>query len=222
MVYPEDDSPTTLLDHSGAESLTNAQLLAILISSNRRTNPRALTLGAKIMDRFGHPARLDRASLGEISSTGVSPSTAIRLKAAMELGRRCLLPPPGRPRLTNSREVAEYFLPRLGNKEVEQFWCALLDTRNTLIRCITVATGTVNACFIHPREIFRPAITESATALILIHNHPSGELDPSEEDVSLTRRVSEAGSVVGIRVLDHVIIAPGGHFSFLDSGLMPS
>jgi DNA repair protein RadC len=83
-----------------------------------------------------------------------------------------------------------------------------------------VATGTVNACFIHPREVYRAAITESATGLILIHNHPSGELNPSDEDLSLTKRVMEAGAIVGIRVLDHIIVGPGGHFSFLDAGLL--
>ena len=223
MVHPVKDCPTSLLQDSGAESLTDAQLLAILLSSGRGATARTFSLGHELMDRFGHPARLDRASLMEICSVGgIDKGRAARLKAAMELGRRSLLPPSPRPRLTNSKEAADYFLPKLANKDVEQFWCALLDTRNRLIRHITVATGTVNACFIHPREVYRAAITESATGLILIHNHPSGELNPSDEDLSLTRRVMEAGAIVGIRVLDHIIVGPGGHFSFLDAGLLSS
>jgi DNA repair protein RadC len=96
----------------------------------------------------------------------------------------------------------------------------LLDTRNRLLREVTVATGTVNACFIHPREVFRPAITESCCAIILVHNHPSGDLRPSEEDVALTRRVVEAGTLLGIKVLDHLIVGLGDYFSFLDAGLL--
>jgi DNA repair protein RadC len=221
MARPEQDCPTSLLLHRGAESLTDAELLAILLASGRGTKSRTFSLGLELLERFGHPARLDRASLVEICSVdGISKGQAARLKAAMELGRRSLLPPSARPRLTNSKEAADYFIPKLGNKDVEHFWCALLDTRNRLIRHITVATGTVNACFIHPREVYRAAITESATGLILIHNHPSGELNPSDEDLSLTKRVMEAGAIVGIRVLDHIIVGPGGHFSFLDAGLL--
>jgi DNA repair protein RadC len=171
--------------------------------------------------RFGHPSRLDRASLRQLMQVrGVGRHHAQRIKAAMELGRRSLSPPAERPKLANSRDVAGWFGPRIGNREVEVFCCALLDTRNRLLGEVTVATGTVNACFIHPREVFRAAVTESACAVILAHNHPSGELRPSEEDVNLTGRVTEAGKLLGIRVLDHVIVGPGGHFSFLDAGLL--
>lgn len=210
-----------LLRRHGARALTDAQLLAILLARDGLLTGRADSLGRRLLERFGHPSRLGRAGMGELVAVpGLGAAGASRLSAAMELGRRTMAPPTDRPRLTSSREVAEWFIPRLASREVEHFCCALLDTRNRLIREVTVGTGTVNACFIHPREVFRTAIAESACAVVLAHNHPSGELRPSDEDISLTKRVSEAGSVVGIRVLDHVIVGPGGFFSFLDAGLM--
>jgi DNA repair protein RadC len=130
-----------------------------------------------------------------------------------------------RVRLSNSTETAQHLIKILSradplDREREQFWAILLNTRNVVISVEMVAIGTVNACFIHPREVFRRAILNNACAVILGHNHPSGDMKPSEEDMSLTRRVCEAGKVVGIRVLDHVIVSDEGSFSFLDSGMM--
>ncbi len=216
-----DANPARILGEQGPQALSNEQLLALILSPSKILSPRAASWGTELIDRFGNPSRLDRASLVEICSVGgLGKLRASKIKAALELGRRSLSALADRPRLVNSRDVADYFIPRLGNKEVEHFCCALLDSRNRLIRDSLVATGTVNACFIHPREVYRAAVTESACAVILVHNHPSGELKPSDEDVSLTRRITDAGSILGIRVLDHVIIGPGGYFSFLDSGLM--
>ncbi len=220
MEYPRDEYPARLLIRNGPESLSNAQLLAILLAG-KSPSGNDVSIGLKLVSRFRHPARLGTATVGELCAVeGVGRLRAYRIQAALELGRRSLIPQPDRPRLTNSREVADYFIPRLGHREVEHFCCALLDTRNRLIRDVVVSTGTVNACFIHPREVFRAAIAESACAVILVHNHPSGDSKPSDEDISLTRRVKEAGTVVGIRVLDHVIVGPGSHFSFLDAGLL--
>jgi DNA repair protein RadC len=223
MERPRGENPARLLVRHGAENLSDAQLLTILLGREKGCAARDASLGGQLASRFGHPARLGRASLVELCSVeGISRHRASRIKAALELGRRSLLPLRESPRLTNSREAADFFLPRLGHREVEVFCCALLDTRNRLLRDVVVATGTVNACFIHPREVYRAAIAESACAVILAHNHPSGELSPSDEDLSLTRRIMEAGAVIGIRVLDHLIVGPGGYFSFLDAGLLAS
>jgi DNA repair protein RadC len=219
MICPPSENPAVLIGQRGAENLSHTQLLALVLSGSKKFSPRDIELGRHLVGLYTHPSRIDRASLGELCSAGgLDRHRAARLKAAFELGRRSIFPSGGRPRLTNSREAANYFLPRLGNADVEKFSCALLDSRNRLIKDVVVATGTVNACFIHPREVFRAAITESACAVILAHNHPSGELNPSEEDLTLTRRIMEAGGVVGIRVLDHIIVGQGGYFSFLDAG----
>ncbi len=221
MSCPPSENPARLIGLRGVENLSHTQLLALVLSGSRKFSPKDIELGHRLVGLYEHPSRIDRASLGELCAAGgLDRHRAARLKAAFELGRRSLFPSASRPRLTNSREAAGYFLPRLGNAEVEKFSCALLDTRNRLIRDVVVATGTVNACFIHPREVYRAAITESACAVILAHNHPSGELNPSEEDLNLTKRVIEAGGVIGIRVLDHIIVGQGGYFSFLDAGLL--
>lgn len=221
MSIPNNENPASLLYRHGAEALSNAQLLSILLSPGECLSTRDVSLGIDLIDKFGHPSRLDHASLVELCKiNGIGRIRASRIKAALELGRRSLAPASDKPKLNNSKEVAGYFIPFLGNQNVEMFCCALLDTRNRLMRHVVVATGTVNACFIHPREVYRAAVTESACAIILVHNHPSGELNPSDEDISLTRRVCDAGSVLGIRVLDHIIVARNGYFSFLDAGLL--
>ncbi len=215
------ENPARILARDGGGALPTAHLVAVLMATGGIPGRRDLSRAAELVTRFDHPSRIDRAAFADLVSTaGVGRPAALRLKAALELGRRTLLPRASTPRMSSSREAADYFMPRLAGLEVEQFRCAMLDTRNRLIREVTVATGTVNACFIHPREVFRPAITESSCAVILVHNHPSGDLRPSEEDVALTRRVVEAGTLLGIRVLDHLIVGLGNYFSFLDAGLL--
>jgi DNA repair protein RadC len=119
-----------------------------------------------------------------------------------------------------SQEVAEYFQPRLRGAKKEEFRCVLLDTKNRIIREEPVSTGSLTASLVHPRETFKAAVRESAAAVIFVHNHPSGDTKPSQEDILLTKRLVQAGDLLGIRVLDHVIVGDGDHFSFRDSGLL--
>jgi DNA repair protein RadC len=122
--------------------------------------------------------------------------------------------------LCASQDVAEYFQPRLRDIKKEEFRCVLLDTKNRVIREETVSTGSLTASLVHPRETFKTAVRESAAAVIFVHNHPSGDIKPSQEDILLTRRLVQSGDVLGIKVLDHIIVGDGGHFSFRDNGLM--
>jgi DNA repair protein RadC len=122
--------------------------------------------------------------------------------------------------LCASQVVTEYFQPRLRNIEKEEFRCVLLDTKNRVIREESFSTGSLTAFLVHPRETFKTAVRESAAAVIFVHNHPSGDIKPSQEDILLTRRLIQAGDVLGIKVLDHIIVGDGGHFSFRDNGLM--
>jgi DNA repair protein RadC len=122
--------------------------------------------------------------------------------------------------LCASQDVAEYFQPRLRDIKKEESRCVLLDTKNRVIREETVSIGSLTASLVHPRETFKTAVRESAAAVIFVHNHPSGDIKPSQEDILLTRRFVQAGDVLGIKVLDHVIVGDGGHFSFRDNGLM--
>jgi len=175
--------------------------------------------GSALIERIGSPSRIGRASTTELTTRGgLSEDEAARIAAAMELGRRAVFPDEKSPKMSNPQEVADYFLPLIGNAPVETFCCALVDNRNQLIKHITVSTGTVNECHVHPREIFREAIIESARSIILAHNHPSGELTASTQDISLTARIIEVGRIVGIQVLDHVIVGKG-LFTSLAGGL---
>ena len=216
-----DTGPRELLARAGAESLTDAQLIALLLRTGA-TGPgaSALEVGAGLLASHGSVAGLDRASFRELCGVrGLGPAKAAGLKAALELGRRLMAAPGAqRPRLSSSREVAAHFTPRLFNLPREVFIAVLLNARNEVIREITVAVGCLTGSLVHPREVFQPAVRDSAAAVILVHNHPSGDPTPSPEDVQLTERLVEAGRILGIRVLDHVVVAHGGYVSLMDRG----
>jgi len=221
---PPGDGPRELLARSGAEALSDAQLISLLLRTGA-SGPAAtaLDVGAGLLASHGGVTGLDRASLRELcSERGLGPAKAASLKAALELGRR-LLAGAGRSRtrLSSSREVADLFTPRLFNLPREVFIAVLLNARNEVIREITVAVGCLTGSLVHPREVFQPAVRESAAAVILVHNHPSGDPSPSPEDVQLTERLVEAGRILGIRVLDHVVVALGGYASLMDRSGKP-
>ena len=160
--------------------------------------------------------------IGKNGVKGIGKAKAAEIKAAIEIGRRYQKPSSPGASLCSSTDVVEYYRPRLKDLKKEVFRCVLLDTKNKVIREDEVSVGSLSASIVHPRETFKAAIRESAAAVIFIHNHPSGDTRPSQEDILLTRRLVQAGDVLGIRVLDHIIIGDGIHFSFRDNGLMPS
>jgi DNA repair protein RadC len=213
------DTPRELLERSGAAALSDAQLVALLLRTGAPgPGASATDVGAGLLASHGSVAGLDRASLRELRAVrGLGPAKAASLKAALELGRR-LLAGDARPRTRfgSSREVAEHFTPRLFNLPREVFIAVLLNARNELTREITIAVGCLTGSLVHPREVFQPAVRDSAAAVILVHNHPSGDPTPSPEDVQLTERLVEAGRILGIRVLDHVVVAQGGYASLMD------
>ena len=211
------EGPRELLARSGAEALSDAQLIALLLRSGA-SGSGATEVGAGLLLSHGSVAGLDRASLRELCGTrGLGPAKAASLKAALELGRR-LMSGAGRPRtrLSSSRAVADHFTPRLFNLPREVFVAVLLNARNEVIREITVSVGCLTGSLVHPREVLQPAVRDSAAGVILVHNHPSGDPTPSPEDVQLTERLVEAGRILGIRVLEHVVVALGGYASLMD------
>jgi DNA repair protein RadC len=215
---PRDARPREKLLAQGSAALADAELLALLLRTGARGSGAALDIGTDLLERHGSVAGLDRATLRELCAhRGLGPAKAASVKAALELGRR-LLAGPGRPapRLSSSRDVADRFTPRLFNLPREVFIAVLLNARNETIREITVAVGCLTGSLVHPREVFQPAVRDSAAAVILVHNHPSGDPTPSPEDVQLTERLVEAGRILGIRVLDHVVVAHGGYASLMD------
>ena len=151
----------------------------------------------------------------------MGPAKAAELKAAIEIGRRYQKPSLAGASFCSSQDVAEYYRPRMRDLKKEVFKCALLDTKNKIIRDEEVSVGSLSASIVHPRDTFKAAIRESAAAVIFIHNHPSGDIKPSQEDILLTRRLVQAGEVLGIQVLDHIIVGDGTHFSFRENGMIP-
>lgn len=164
---------------------------------------------------------LRRGNWQHFIDSGMSRPQCSALFAAMEIARRSSyrLLPLSNP-FRSSMQIYEYFKPLTSDLKKECFWAVLLDGRNRIIRVVKISEGTLTSSLVHPREVFRPAILEAAASMIFVHNHPTGEPDPSPEDISITRRLVEAGKLVGISVLDHVIMGNCRHFSFADEGLL--
>lgn len=211
------DRPREKLERLGASALGDNELLAIVLGHGR-ARLSALDLANSMLEAGGLQA-LVRARHGELRrQTGIGAARAAQVLAAIELGRRTLTRGgQTRPQLVTPREVAEYLLPQFGNRPVEQFGVLLLDTKHRVLRASVLSVGTLDASIVHPREVFREATAAGAAALVLFHNHPSGDPEPSDDDVRLTQRLMAAGVLMGIDVLDHVILADVRYFSFREN-----
>jgi len=211
-----------LLAH-GAAPLSDAELLALLLRTGARG--RAATQLARQLLAGGGLSTLAQAAPGELAAiAGIGPAKAATLLAAFELARRLAATPLQRgERLGSPGDVHRHFHPRLRDAPTEQFHILLLDARHRVLRSVLTSQGTLTASLVHPREVFRPALREGAAALVLVHNHPSGDPTPSLEDREITRRLARAGVLLGIPVLDHVIVADRGYASLREQGeLAPS
>jgi len=218
--WPKEERPRERLLRQGADKLSDAQLVGFILRTGAGGKT-AIDVGRELLDKFGGLSGIAQAGTTELCGVqGIGPAKAAEIKAAMELGRRHQRPTLAGASLCASQDVAEYFQPWLRDIKKEEFRCVLLDKKNRVIREETVSTGSLTASLVHPRETFKTAVRESAAAVIFVHNHPSGDIKPSQEDILLTRRLVQAGDVLGIKVLDHVIVGDGGHFSFRDSGLL--
>ncbi len=218
--WPEDERPRERLIAYGSSSLSDAQLLAIIIK-NGRAGQSALDLALELVTRFESLAGIERAGISELCAVpGIGKAKAAQIKAAIEIGKRYQKPSLSGASLCSSHDVVDYYRPRMRDLKKEVFTCLLLDVKHRVIREERVSTGSLSASIVHPRETFKSAIRESAAAVIFIHNHPSGDTRPSTEDITLTKRLVQAGELLGIQVLDHIIIGDHIHFSFRDNGLM--
>lgn len=187
------------------------ELLAVLIGSGGSTAS-VLSLADRVLAAGGGRLRpLARAAPGELEALpGIGRATAARIVAALELGLRAAREEePERPRIRGPEDVFRLMAPRLRNLTHEEFHALLLNTQHRVLRDVLVTRGILDASLIHPREVFRPAILASASSIILVHNHPSGDPQPSPEDRVVSRQISDAGKAVGIRVLDHVVVGEG-------------
>lgn len=208
------DRPREKQERLGAAALGDNELLAIVLGQGR-ARASALDL-ANAMLADGGLRALSRAREADLRRVpGIGAARAAQVLAAIELGRRsCMRMDDARPRLSSPRSVAEYLLPQFGSRPVEQFGVLSLDTKHRVLRACVLSVGTLDTSIVHPREVFREAAAAGAAAVVVFHNHPSGDPEPSEEDVRLTERLVAAGILMGIDVLDHVILAEVKYFSF--------
>lgn len=216
------DRPRERLKNRGASALANRELLALLIGSGGKAGSAADVAGVVLAaagESLREISRMDPARLESVP--GLGPATASRLYAAFELGRRASAEPGGVDGVVRGpADVHARFGPRLRDLPQEEFHVVLLDVRHRIVREVMATRGTLDASLIHPREVFRLAILERVAGVILVHNHPSGDPTPSPEDRRVTKQLAEAGTAVGIPVLDHVVVGDGRYVSFSESGLL--
>ncbi len=221
--WPEEERPREKLLQKGAAALSDAELLALVLRTGDGSGRcSALDLGRALLCQFGDLRTLASASLVEICRIkGAGKAKAASLKAALELANRCQ----GRrlasqDHFTTPLQVFEHYHYHYRDRRKEYFLALLLDGKNRIIREVQVSEGSLNQSIVHPREVFNPAVRESAAAIILVHNHPTGDPTPSREDLEITRRLKEAGELLGVKVLDHIIIGDGEFLSFVTAGLL--
>ncbi|MCX6256877.1 MAG: DNA repair protein RadC [Bacteroidia bacterium] len=217
-----EDRPREKMLSKGIKSLTDAELLSILIGSGTR-NDSALELAKKVMASVNHNLNeLCKKSADDLKQVkGIGKARAVSIIAALELGkRRKLSAIIDRKKISSSGDVAEIFQPDLGDLHYEEFWILLLNRANKIIDRQKISSGGITGTVIDVRIILKIAVEKLATSLILCHNHPSGNLVPSEADVEITRKLKDAAKIMDISILDHVIVNDNAYYSFADEGIM--
>ena len=209
------DRPREKLVRAGVEGLGDNELLALVLGSGTRTRG-ALTLGQDVLTAAGGVQGLIRLGVDELTRlSGVGLPRAARLLAAVELGRRVLTAETGeRLQVGKPADAARFLMARYGGHRVERMGVMLLDLKRRVIRTTILSVGLLDNSLAHPREIFREAVVGSAASVVVFHNHPSGDPTPSVNDREITRRLADAGEVMGIQLMDHIILGEGGYFSF--------
>lgn len=214
------DRPRERLSDLGAEILSNAELIAILLGSGVK-GQNVIDLAQSLLLKFGGLSGLHKTAFDELCNVkGIGPAKAAQLKAAIELGRRLTAAAPEeKPVVRSPEDAARLVMYAMGALEVEHLKVMLLDTRNRLIRIVQVYVGSLNASLIRVGEIFREAVRANAASLIIVHNHPSGDPSPSPEDIAVTLEIVSAGKLLDVEVLDHIIIGKNRFVSLKSKGL---
>jgi DNA repair protein RadC len=212
---PASERPRERLLKLGSEALSAQEVLALILGRGTKGESVMVT-SQNLLSRFRSLKGVANASIEELSQMrGIGPAKAAQIKAALELSRRLEADVDERPKpiLKSPEDVAAMMRSKLKGKKKEHFWVVCLDTRNRLIECKQVSIGSLDTSIVHPREVFKEAVSCSAASVIFVHNHPSGDPEPSKEDVELTKRLVKAGEIVGIDVLDHIIVCDKTYLS---------
>lgn len=220
--WAEDDRPREKLVAKGKSALSNAELLAILLRSGS-TRETAVDLSKRMLSHVSdNLLELSKLSLAEFMKfKGIGEAKALSIIAALELGKRCRVSEIAvKEKISGSRDVFEYFQNNLADNPYEEFWVLLLTRANKIIKKSSISQGGIAGTVADPKKIFKTALENNASSIILCHNHPSGNIKPSEADIKLTKKLKDAELLLDISVLDHVIVGDNTYFSFADENLM--
>ena len=218
---PKPERPRERLQRFGPEALSAQELLALVVG---RGIPKksVMNIAQELITKFGNVKAIGQATIEELSQIkGIGLAKAAQIKASFELGRREELEPELKSfDIKDPEAVVKAIRASIKDKAKEHFKLILLNPRNKIIGISTISIGTLNTSLVHPREVFKDAIMHSAASVVLANNHPSGDPEPSEDDITITKRLMEAGKILGIEVMDHIIIAKNGFLSFKEKGLI--
>jgi DNA repair protein RadC len=217
---PEGERPRERLVRYGANTLSNAELIAILLRTGV-TGEGVISMSNRLLSEYGGLAGMGRVSYGELCSVnGISEAKACQLLAALELGRRLVsLSPNDRPIIVSPSDVANLLSAEMGFLDQEHLRVLLLSTKSEVLGIHEVYKGTVNSAAVRVAEVLRPAIRENCPSIIVVHNHPSGDPAPSSQDIMITRQINQAAEMMDIELLDHIIIGGQNHLSMKNKGL---
>jgi DNA repair protein RadC len=216
-----EDRPREQLEQLGASRLPDSQLLAIILRTGMEKRS-AVDLAKELLCRFGSLRDLAEASFSDLCRIrGIGKVKAIQIKAALEMGKRGLEHSrKDKTIILEGLDVFRQYKNEIKDLKQESFFLLILNSRNQVMKKVEISRGTLDASMVHPREVFREAIRESASSVIFYHNHPSGDPHPSRADILITERLKKSGEVLGIKVLDHIIMGEDGFYSFADQGFL--
>ncbi|USL95061.1 DNA repair protein RadC [Riemerella anatipestifer] len=218
----EDDRPREKFLTKGRDALSDAELLAIIMGSGNREES-AVDLARRILQTYGHNWNaLSEVSVADLMKfRGIGEAKAISITTALEIGRRrAMQEQPKRLQITQSSDIFEMMAPLLSDLPNEEFWVIFLNQSNKVLQKKPLSKGGISGTVVDVRLMFKMALEHYATAIIVVHNHPSGSISPSEQDLEITKKIKEAGALLDIRLLDHIIIAKNKYFSFADEGVL--
>jgi len=223
--WPSCERPREKLINHGCEFLSNSELLSILLRTGIKNNGEsqsALDLAKLILLKFGNLSELFDVSISELAEIkGIGLAKACQIIASLELGKRAVSEKNGSLKSFKcSEEVANYYMPLLKDLKKEQFRIVLFNIKNKIIKEVIISEGSLTSSIVHPREVLKPAIKASAASIVFLHNHPSGDPEPSLDDIEITSRLCKSCGIIGIHVLDHIIVAENGYFSFKQKNML--
>ncbi|PKL18011.1 MAG: hypothetical protein CVV49_08025 [Spirochaetae bacterium HGW-Spirochaetae-5] len=206
------------IDGQSVKDLSDTELLAVIVGTGIK-NIDVLELSAKIIKNMGGLSAISKAGLREIAiEKGLGLKKAVKIQAAFEIGKRVITDVTDLKHISSPNAVWNLLLPEIACLQKEEFRVLVVNNKNMLLKKIIVSVGTITEAIVHPREVFRDAIKEAGSGIIVTHNHPSGNASPSKQDIDTTKRLVEAGKIVGIPLLDHIILTNASYYSMKENG----